>query len=149
MVIKMNENKELLILIHDNVKMGETSTKKLINLIKDKSNKIKFLLEEQLQRYEEFYKECNKLMKKEKVKVEHSGILKKLTANTTMKMEVNKDNSDSNIASILTRGFTMGNINLEAKIKDYKKEANRKTINLAEEILNFGKTQIKLLEEYI
>ena len=145
----MNENKELLILIHDNVKMGETSTKKLINLIKDKSNKIKFLLEEQLQRYEEFYKECNKLMKKEKVKVEHSGILKKLTANTTMKMEVNKDNSDSNIASILTRGFTMGNINLEAKIKDYKKEANRKTINLAEEILNFGKTQIKLLEEYI
>lgn len=149
MVIKMNENKELLILIHDNVKMGETSTKKLINLIKDKSNKIKFLLEEQLQRYEEFYKECKKLMKKEKVKVEHSGILKKLTANTTMKMEVNKDNSDSNIASILTRGFTMGNINLEAKIKDYKKEANRKTINLAEEILNFGKTQIKLLEEYI
>lgn len=145
----MNENKELLILIHDNVKMGETSTKKLINLIKDKSNKIKFLLEEQLQRYEEFYKECKKLMKKEKVKVEHSGILKKLTANTTMKMEVNKDNSDSNIASILTRGFTMGNINLEAKIKDYKKEANRKTINLAEEILNFGKTQIKLLEEYI
>lgn len=145
----MNENKELLILIHDNVKMGVSSTQKLINLIKDKSNKIKFLLEEQLQRYEEFYKECKKLMKKEKVKAERSGILKNMTASKAMKMEVNKDNSDSKIASILTRGFTMGNIDLEAKIKDYKKETNKNTLNLAEEILKFGKTQIKLLSVYL
>ena len=145
----MSENNELLILIHDNTKMGISSTKKLINLIKEKNNKIKFLLEEELQRYESFYKECKKLMKKEKLKPEHSGLLKNLTATTAMKIEVNKDNSDSNIASILTRGFTMGNLAIETKIKEYKKEANKETINLANDLLEFGEKQIELLKKYI
>lgn len=145
----MNENNELLILLHDNIKMGLSSTKKLIELIKEKDNKIKFILEEELQKYEEFFKKLKKLMKKENIKIEHSSILKNLTANTAMKMEIKKDNSDSKIASILIRGFNMGNINVEAKIKDYKKEASRETINLAKDLLDFGTKQIKLLEEYL
>ncbi len=145
----MNENKELLILLHDNIKMGLSSTKKLIKLIKEKNNKIKFILEEELQRYEEFYKKCKKYMKKEKLEIEHSSLLKELTASTAMKMEVRKDNSDSKIASILIRGFNMGNITLETKIKEYKKEANKETISLAEKVLDFGKKQMKLLEAYI
>lgn len=145
----MNENNELLILLHDNIKMGLSSTKKLIDLIKEKNNKIKFLLEEELQRYEEFYKKCKKYIKKEKIQIEHSSFLKNLTANTAMKMEIKKDNSDSKVASILIRGFNMGNIDIESKIKDYKKEANKETVNLAQELLDFGKKQIELLEEYI
>lgn len=145
----MNENEELLILIHDNTKMGISSTKKLIKLLKDKENKIKFILEEELQTYEKYYKECKKLMKKEKIKAEHSGLLKNITASTAMKTEVSKDNSDSKIASILTRGFTMGNIDIEARIKSYKKEANKETIKLAEEILKFGEKQIELLKSYL
>ena len=145
----MNENNELLILLHDNIKMGLSSTKKLIDLIKEKNNKIKFLLEEELERYEEFYKKCKKYIKKEKIQIEHSSFLKKLTANTAMKMEIKKDNSDSKVASILIRGFNMGNIDIETKIKDYKKEANKETVNLAQELLDFGKKQIELLEEYI
>lgn len=145
----MNENNELIVLTHENTKMGVTSTKKLMDLIKDKDNKIKFVLEEQLQRYESFYKKCKKLIKEENVKVPKSGLLKNLTANTAMKMEVSKDNSDSKIASIMTRGFSMGNIELEAKIKEYKKEASKDTINLANEILEFGEKQIELLKEYL
>lgn len=145
----MNENEELLLLIHDNTKMGISSTKKLMNLLKDKENKIKFILEEELQSYEKYYKECKKLMKKEKIKPEHSGILKNLTANTAMKTEVSKDNSDSKIASILSRGFTMGNLDIEAKIKAYKKEASKETIKLAENILKFGEKQIELLKNYL
>ncbi len=145
----MNENEELLTLIHDNTKMGLSSAKKLLELIKEKNNKIKFLLEEELQRYESFYKKCKKLMKKEKLEPATSGLLKKLTADTAMKMEVKKDNSDSKIASILIRGFNMGNIDIEAKIKKYKKEASKETLKLAEEILNFGKKQTELLEAYL
>lgn len=145
----MNENNELLVLLYENTKMGVTSTKKLINLIKEKDNKIKFLLEEQLQRYESLFKECKKLMKKEKVKTPKSGLLKNLTANTAMSMEISKDNSDSKIASIMTRGFTMGNIDIEARIKEYKKEANKDTISLAKEILEFGEKQIELLKNYL
>lgn len=145
----MNENEELLILIHDNVKMGVNSTKKLLKLIKEKDNKIKNILEEELQRYEEFYKDVKSLMKKEGIKPMHSTILKDLTASTAMKTEVSKDNSDAKIASILIRGFDMGNINIEAKLKDYKKIANKKTVKIAEDVLEFGENQVKLLKSYL
>jgi len=145
----MNETNELLILIHDNTKMGLTSTKKLLTLIKNKENKIKFILEEQLQRYEAFYKKVKSLLKKEKLNVKHSSLLKDLTASTAMSHEVKKDNSDSKIADILIRGFSMGNINMEVKIKDYKKEANKDVLKLANDVLEFGENQVKLLKNYL
>ncbi len=145
----MNETNELLILIHDNTKMGLTSTKKLLTLIKNKENKIKFILEEQLQRYEAFYKKVKSLLKKEKLNIKHSSLLKDLTASTAMSHEVKKDNSDSKIADILIRGFSMGNINMEVKIKDYKKEANKDVLKLANDVLEFGENQVKLLKNYL
>ena len=145
----MNETNELLILIHDNTKMGLTSTKKLLTLIKNKENKIKFILEEQLQRYEAFYKKVKSLLKKEKLNIKHSSLLKDLTASTAMSHEVKKDNSDSKIADILIRGFSMGNINMEVKIKDYKKEANKDVLMLANDRLEFGENQVKLLKNYL
>ena len=66
-----------------------------------------------------------------------------------MTHEVKKDNSDSKIADILIRGFSMGNINMEVKIKDFKKEANKDTLKLANEILEFGENQVKLLKSYL
>lgn len=145
----MNETNELLILIHDNTKMGVNSTKKLLNLIKDKENKIKFVLEEQLQKYESFNKKVKNLLKKEKVNIKHTSVLKDLTASTAMSHEIKKDNSDTKIADILIRGFQMGNINMEVKIKDYKKEANKEVLKLASEILEFGENQVKLLKNYL
>lgn len=149
MVINMNENKELLILIYDNAKMGISSTKKLLELIKEKDNKIKFLLEEEHQKYTDILKKCEKLMKQHKIKSEHSTVLKDLTANTAMTIEVNKDNSDAKIASLLSRGFSMGNITIEAKIKDYEKEASKETLKLAKELLAFGENQVEILKSYI
>ena len=124
-------------------------TKKLLNLIKNKENKIKFTLEEQLQKYETFYKKIKNLLKKEKINIKHSSLLKEITASTAMAHEVKKDNSDSKIADILIRGFSMGNINMEVKIKDFKKEANKDTLKLANEILEFGENQVKLLKSYL
>ncbi len=148
-VINVNENNELLVLLHDNVKMGTTNTKKLLTLLKDKENKIKRILEEELQRYEYFYKEVKKLIKKEKIKIQHNKLFANITSSSAMKVEISKDNSDSKVASILIRGFTMGNIDIETKIKNYKKEASRESIKLAEEILKFGEQQIELLKNYL
>ena len=145
----MNENKELLVLINENTKMGLASTKELLKLIKEKDNKIKKVLEDELNKYEELYKKCKTLMKKNKVQSEKSGLLKNLTATLAMKMEVNKDNSDSKLASILIRGFTMGNVDIEAKIKSYKKEASKDILSLAREILEFGENEIKLLKDFL
>lgn len=149
MVNIMNENKELLLLILDNTKMGITSTKKLLSLIKDKDNKIKKILENHLKEYVIYYKECKKLMRKYKVKSEHSDVLKVLTSSLAMKMEVKKDNSDSKIASILIRGFNMGSIDIESKIKSYKKEVDKEVLNLAKDILNFSEEEIKKLKDFL
>ena len=145
----MNENKELLVLINKNTKMGLASTKELLKLIKEKDNKIKKVLEDELKKYEDLYKKCKSLMKKYKVKSEKSGLLKNLTATLAMRMEVNKDNSDSKLASILIRGFTMGNVDIEAKIKSYKKEASKDILSLAREVLEFGENEIKLLKDFL
>lgn len=145
----MNENKELLVLINENTKMGLASTKELLKLIKEKDNKIKKVLEDELKKYEDLYKKCKSLMKKYKVKSEKSGLLKNLTATLAMRMEVNKDNSDSKLASILIRGFTMRNVDIEAKIKSYKKEASKDILSLAREILKFGENEIKLLKDFL
>lgn len=145
----MNENKELLVLINENTKMGLASTKELLKLIKEKDNKIKKVLEDELKKYEDLYKKCKSLMKKYKVKSEKSGLLKNLTATLAMRMEVNKDNSDSKLASILIRGFTMGNVDIEAKIKSYKKETGKDILSLAREILKFGENEIKLLKDFL
>lgn len=145
----MNENKELLVLINENTKMGLASTKELLKLIKEKDNKIKIVLEDELNKYEELYKKCKTLMKKNKVQSEKSGLLKNLTATLAMRMEVNKDNSDSKLASILIRGFNMGNVDIEAKIKSYKKEASKDILSLAREVLEFGENEIKLLKDFL
>lgn len=145
----MNENKELLVLIHDNTKMGLTSTQKLLTLIKDNNNKTKNILENELKEYTAYYKECKHLMKKNKIKIEHTEFLKNLTSTVAMKMEVNKDNSDSKIANILIRGFNMGNIDIEARIKNYKKEVDKDILKLAKDILTFGETEINKLKAYL
>lgn len=145
----MNENKELLVLIHENVKMGLTSTKKLLSLLLNTNNKIKGTLESELKTYESLYNKTKKEIKKQKITIEKKGLLKTLTSTVAMKTEVNKDNSDSNIASILIRGFNMGNINIEAKIKSYKKEVDKSILNLAKEVLTFGESEITKLKSFL
>ena len=145
----MNENKELLVLIHENVKMGLTSTKKLLSLLLNTNNKIKMTLESELKTYESLYNKTKKEIKKQKITIEKKGLLKTLTSTVAMKTEVNKDNSDSNIASILIRGFNMGNIDIEAKIKSYKKEVDKSILNLAKEVLAFGENEITKLKSFL
>ncbi len=145
----MNENKELLVLIHENVKMGLTSTKKLLSLLLNTNNKIKGTLESELKTYESLYNKTKKEIKKQKITIEKKGLLKTLSSTVAMKTEVNKDNSDSNIASILIRGFNMGNINIEAKIKSYKKEVDKSILNLAKEVLTFGESEITKLKSFL
>lgn len=145
----MQENKELLIFIFENTKMGESSTEKLLSLIKNKDNKIKKVLEEEHQIYKKLHDKCKKLIKKYKIEIEEKGLIANITSNIAMKIEVMSDNSDSKIASILSRGFNMGNIDIEAKIKNYKHEVESDVLNLAKDTLSFGEKQIKLLKDFL
>lgn len=149
----MSNQDELIIYIHENIKMGLSSTTKLIKILKNKDNKIKKVLESYIKTYENYLKRANLLKQKYKVKINKNKIMQKFMANAMMEEEIKKDNSDSKIANILIRGFTMGEIDLEKRIKDYadnldKKEKND-IINLAKELHAFNKSSIVELKNYL
>jgi len=145
----MKEKNELLMHIYETCDMGVKSTTKLIDLLRDKDNKIKKLLEDELKEYEKYLSKSDKLLKKNKIEPEGIGMMAEMMSKMDMKMEVLKDNSDSNIAGILTEGFTMGVINMNKKIEAYKDDCDSSIIELARDIVRFQEKEIKNLKSYL
>lgn len=144
----MDETNELLMHLYETADMGVKSTKKLLKILKNKDNKIKGVLENELKQYENFYKEAKNLLNKHSIKP-CKKIMANMVANATMQMEIDKDNSDSKIAEILSRGFIMGVTGLKKKISDYEKEASHKIIRLAKNLVIFQEKEIENLKEYL
>lgn len=149
MVNKMKEKNELLMHIYDVSYMGEYSTNKLLSTLKNKNNKIKSLLENELKEYESYKKKSEKLLKKAKIEIPKTSILTKMSSNMGIMMETMKDNSDASIASMLVQGFTMGIVEMETKINNYKEEVNKNTIKLAKNLLKFQQKEIENLKTFM
>ena len=145
----MNINGELLEYIYQNSTMGVKSCTNLINVLQGKDNKIKKIVEDELKGYENIVKKCKKLLKKYKLEPKEKGIMSDIMSKMGISMEMMKDNSDSRVADMLTKGFTMGNVDISKKIDRYEKEADGDVIELAKELLDFGKKNIELLKKYL
>ena len=117
--------------------------------LNDKDNKIKKLIESELKDYEYYKKESEKMLKKYKGEVLEASIMTKTMAKMKLNFDIMKDNSDAKIADILTRGFTMGTIDMNKKIEEYKKSADKSVLKLAKEFLEFQNKNIELLKEYL
>ena len=145
----MDENLEMLEYIVKNAEMGMYSSNKLIELLSDKENKIRKVVEGILKGYENYYKESKKLIKKYTDDVKENGVMAKMSSSMMMKMDVMKDNSDANIAHILTQGLTMGVVDITSKIDRFEKDADKKIINMAKDYLKFQKESIDFLKDYL
>ena len=145
----MKEKNELLMHIYDVSYMGEYSTNKLLSTLKSKNNKIKSLLEDELKEYESYKKKSEKLLKKAKIEIPKTSILTKMSSNMGIMMETMKDNSDASIASMLVQGFTMGIVEMETEINNYKEEVNKNTIKLAKNLLKFQQKEIENLKTFM
>ncbi len=145
----MDESLELLQYVYACADMGMKSSEKLLKLLKEKDNKIKKLLESELKEYEKFYKESEKLIKKNKAETKTKGILASLMADISMQIEVAKDNSDSKIADLLIRGMTMGIIDIQKRLDHFEGEVNKDIHKLAKSLLKFQEENIELLKEYL
>lgn len=146
----MNENNELLTYIYQNASMGVKNCTNLINLLNGKDNKIKKVVEEELKGYEEFVKKAEKLLKKNKIEEpKEKGIMADIMAKMGMNMELMKDNSDARVADMLTKGFTMGNVDIEKKIDRFEENADKAILKLAKDLLDFGKKNIEILKPYL
>ena len=145
----MDENLEMLEYIVKNSEMGVYSSNKLIQLLSDKENKIRKVVEGILKGYENYYKESKKLIKKYTDEVKENGMMAKMSSSMMMKMDVMKDNSDANIAHILTQGLTMGVVDITSKIDRFKGDADKKIINMAKDYLKFQQESIDFLKDYL
>ena len=156
----MNENNELLEYIYQNSEMGKYTIEKMINELKytiekminelkGKDNKIIKDAEDILKKYEIFYKDLKKQLKKENVKPKDSSLLSKMGASMGIKKEVISDNSDASIADMLIKGMSMGVLDIEKKLSQYDEIANKKSIKLAKDFLKFQQESITQLKKYL
>ena len=145
----MDENIELLEYIYKNSEMGVFTIKTLLNNLNKKENKIKKLADDQMKEYNKFQDESRKLIKKHGYELKTSGIMAKMGSSMGIKKEVKKDNSDSAIAHMLTEGITMGVVDMETKLKNYKDTVDKKIYNLGKEFLKFQQGEIEKLKEFM
>jgi len=145
----MNENLELLTHIYETADMGSYTITTLLNKLKDKENKIKFVLEREIKEYEKYIKEAGKQLEKNDIKPKKTSIMAKLGSNMGIMKETMKDNSDGAIAQMLVEGITMGVTVMSAKINSYKKIVDKKTLKLAKEFLKFQEDEIEMLKEFM
>ena len=149
MVIKMKENNELLEHIYQDAEMAYYTLEKLEDFLKEKDNKIKGLIEEIKEEYQEFMQQAESRLEKDKQEIIPEDMMTKWMAKMGNKKEVKSDNSDSSIADLLIKGISMGSINMEKKIKDYEKTCNKEDLKLAKKFLKFQEDTIEELKEYL
>ena len=90
-----------------------------------------------------------KLLKKNNVEPKDASMMADLMSKMGMNMEMMKDNSDSRVADMLTKGFTMGNVDISKKIDRFEGDADKEILNLAKEMLDFGQKNIEFLKPYL
>ncbi len=145
----MDENLELLTHIYETAEMGSYTITTLINKIKNKENKIKYTLEKEIKEYEKYINTTEKLLLKNGIKPQKSSLMAKVGSNIGIMRETMMDNSDSALAQMLIEGITMGVTVMSAKISSYKKNADRKTLKLAQKFLEFQEEEIEKLKAFM
>ena len=149
MVIKMNENLELLEYLYKNSEMGVSTLTKMLDELQDKENKIKLWASEAIKEYEKFYKKSSELIKKYKMDVKGNSLMSKMGSNMGIKMEVMKDNSDSAMAHMIIEGVTMGLVDIETKINNFSDVVDGKILSLAIDYKEALKKQLETLKKYL
>lgn len=145
----MNENIELLNYIYQDSQIGISSLTTMIRKLNGKDNKIKKIIEDELKEYELYKKESGKYLKKYKAEKKEESMTAKVMAKMKLNFDIMKDNSDAKIADILIKGFTMGTIDMDKKIDEYKDNVDKNIIKLAKNFLDFQNKNIELLKEFL
>lgn len=145
----MNETNELLEEIYKTAAMGRFSMMKLIEALKEKDNKIKGYLEELLEDYRNYEDQSKELLLKENIEPMEENAISKLMASMGIQKEVKGDNSDAAMAEMLIQGISMGSIEIEKQIKNYKDHVDKDDMKLAKKFLKFQEKAIEELKKYL
>ena len=145
----MNETNELLEEVYKTAAMGRFSMMKLIEALKEKDNKIKGYLEELLEDYRNYEDQSKELLLKANIEPMEENAISKLMASMGIQKEVKGDNSDAAMAEMLIQGISMGSIEMEKQIKNYKDHVDKDDMKLAKKFLKFQEKAIEELKKYL
>lgn len=143
----MNEKIELYKHIYKDSEMGIFTITKLLEELKEKDNKIKRDVEEILKGYERYFSEVKDLLGD--YTKDENDMMAKMGASMGIKKEVRSDNSDASIAEMLIQGVSMGSIEMEKKINNYKDVVEKKVLKFAKDFLEFQQDVITGLKKYL
>ena len=145
----MYDNNELLEYMYQDAVMSTYNLSELLGELKGRDNKIIKDVEDILKKYEEYVKDLKKQLKKEDVACKPNGMLAKMMAKMGIKKEVLHDNSDASIADMLIKGISMGGLDMEKKITQYKESVDKKQLDMAKEYLKYQQETISKLKSYM
>lgn len=143
------ESQELLTYVYRTVEMGKFSSEELMTVLRGKDNKIKIILKTILEDYNRFYDRIKQLMEKEKIEIKAIGTMSKLGVTLGMKKGVLMDNSDGALADMLVKGLTMGALEMDRKLSQYEKLADKRVISLVRDVYQFQEKRIEDLKMYL
>ena len=135
--------------IYETAEMGSYTITTLLNKIKTKENKLKFVLEEEIKEYENYIKTSKKLLEKSGVTPKDPSLMAKVGSNIGIMKETIVDNSDPALAQMLIEGITMGITLMTAKISSYKKVADRKILKIAKDFVSFQEKEVDKLKTFM
>lgn len=145
----MNEEQELMKHIHKDASMAAYSITKLLDDLRKKDNKIKKYLQEILKEYEKYAEITNNELENNCATPVEEGSMAKMMASMGIKKEVMADNSDAAMADMMIKGISMGTIEMEKKISDYKDVVSKDQLKIAKDFLKFQQETIEKLKEYL
>lgn len=145
----MNEKYELYKHIYKDAEMACFTLEKLREDLKEKDNKIKSLIDEILSDYKEWKVKIKKILESNNETLPEAGSFEKMMAKMGIAKEVKDDNSDTSIADMLIQGVSMGSIDTEKKIKNYKNKVDKDQIKICKYFLEFQQETIEKLKKYL
>ena len=145
----MESEYEILNYIYKNASMGYETTFTLLKTLQNKENKIKEVVQDIINSYCDFTKQSELLLANINEDGKKYPKLTTISADMGVKMKINKDNSDSNIAQMLIKGLIMGVNEMEELFNNIDKDVDNKIIKLANNFKDFQSNAVKKLEKYL
>ncbi len=145
----MNKQCELIEKIYKDAAMGRFSTRKLLDNLKGRDNKITDDVESIFEGYSSFEEKAKEVLLACDMTPEEEGSITKMMSSMGIFKEVLTDNSDAAIADLLIQGLSMGVIEMEKRVKGAKDNVNKEHLKLAKEFLKFQEKSQKTMEKYL
>lgn len=143
----MSENTQLLDLIYQNAKMGETTLPLVIGKVSRPD--LRAVLSGQLVEYCTICDEAKDALHQAGRKPETPPSAKSAAAGTALRLNALTGQSPSKVAEVMIRGSTMGTIEMAKRIHQYQFTAAPETLQLANRLLAAEEGNIEQLKAFL